>query len=38
MLTARLDRIASELEKIDPRLALAIDQVNDRLEKIKNNT
>ena len=31
--TACLDLVASELEKIDPRLALAIDQISDRLEK-----
>jgi hypothetical protein len=31
-LTARLDEIAGELERVDPRLALALDQVSDRLE------
>ena len=34
-LTARLDHIASELERIDPRLALALDRVSDRLEEAK---
>jgi len=34
VITARLDRIASELERIDPRLALAVDQVSDRLERV----
>ena len=33
-LTARLDEIAGELESIgNPRLALAVDRVSDRLEK-----
>ena len=32
-LAASLDAIADDLEKIDPRLALAVDQVSDRLEK-----
>ena len=32
-ITERLDIIASELEQVDPRIALAIDQVSDRLEK-----
>ena len=31
-ITERLDRIASELEHVDPRIALAIDQVSDQLE------
>ena len=31
-MTASLDEIASELEQVDPRLALALDQVSDRLE------
>jgi len=30
----RLDKIASELEQIDPRVALALDKVSDQLEKI----
>ena len=30
--TAHLDRIASDLEKIDPRLAMAIDKVSDKIE------
>ena len=32
-LTARLDDIAGELERIDPRIALAVDQISDRLEE-----
>jgi len=31
----RLDRIASELELLDPRLALAVDHVSDQLENIQ---
>jgi hypothetical protein len=31
-ITERLDIIASELEQADPKMALAIDQVSDRLE------
>jgi hypothetical protein len=31
--TERLDKIASELEQVDPRLALAIDQISDHLDK-----
>jgi hypothetical protein len=31
-LTAKLDHIASELEQIDPRLALAVDRISDALE------
>lgn len=31
-LTAKLDHIASELEQIDPRLALALDRISDALE------
>jgi hypothetical protein len=31
-LTTRLDVIAGELEKVDPRMALALDMVSDRLE------
>jgi hypothetical protein len=31
-ITARLDTIADELERVDPRLALALDRVSDRLE------
>jgi hypothetical protein len=34
-LTARLDEIAGELETVNPRLALAIDQISDRLENRK---
>ena len=34
----RLDKIASELEQVDPRIALAIDQVSDRLESRKADT
>ena len=30
--TSQLDQIATELEQVDPRLALAVDQVSDRLE------
>ena len=37
LLTARLDQIASDLEKYDPKLALIIDQVSDRLEKKASN-
>jgi len=32
-LTAHLDEIADELEQVDPRVALALDQVSDGLEK-----
>jgi hypothetical protein len=35
-LTERLDVIADELEKVYPRLALAIDQISDRLENRNN--
>jgi len=31
-ITERLDIIASELEQIDPRIALAIDRISDKLE------
>jgi hypothetical protein len=31
-ITERLDSLASELEPVDPRIALAIDQVSDKLE------
>lgn len=31
--TARLDRIADEIELVNPRLALAIDRISDRLDK-----
>lgn len=31
-ITERLDTIATELEQVDPRIALAIDQVSDRLD------
>jgi hypothetical protein len=31
-MTASLDEIAGELERVDPRLALALDKVSDRLE------
>jgi 3-methyladenine DNA glycosylase/8-oxoguanine DNA glycosylase len=31
-ITERLDKIASELEQVDPQIALVIDQVSDRLE------
>lgn len=34
-LTAALDRVASELELIDPRLALVVDRVSDRLDSDK---
>lgn len=30
----RLDAIATEIEKEDPRIAMAIDQISDRLEKV----
>jgi hypothetical protein len=33
-ITERLDKIASELEQVDPKMALAIDQVSDRLDEI----
>ena len=33
-MTARLDEIAGELERVDPRLALALDQVSDRLDRL----
>jgi len=32
-LTKQLDKVADELEKIDPRLALALDKVSDSLEQ-----
>jgi hypothetical protein len=32
-MTGELDRIAGELESIDPRLALALDMVSDKIEK-----
>jgi hypothetical protein len=31
-ITERLDKIASDLEQVDPQMALAIDQISDRLE------
>jgi hypothetical protein len=34
-ITERLDVIASELEQVDPRIALAIDQVSDSFESRK---
>ena len=32
-ITDRLDKVAGELEKVDPCLALALDHVSDRLER-----
>jgi len=31
-ITARLDKVANEIEKHDPKMAYAIDQISDRLE------
>ena len=35
-MTGELDRIAEELEKIDPKLALAVDRVSDRIEVLSD--
>jgi ERCC4-type nuclease len=32
-MTAELDAVASDLESVDPRLALAVDRVSDHIEE-----
>jgi hypothetical protein len=35
-LTEQLDIIASELELLDPRIALAVDKISDRLDTVED--